>query len=163
MGINVGQPFILFAVLGFGIGGLAIVSAALQLLQSRMMMPPTAGEADSQAAMQRQMMYLLPLMTLFLFSGFPAGIFVYWIVTTLFSIVQQYLIVGWGSMFPLFGWNPGFARNHTPRYPVAIALPPVSGKSVAETRRQPDDRLVSAASTVRPNTHKRTGRRGRRR
>jgi hypothetical protein len=108
------------------------------------------------------MMYMMPLMTL-LFSGFPAGIFIYWIVTTLFSIAQQYLIVGWGSMFPLFGWTPAFATEHTPRFPVTMPTVPITGKSVAETRRKPDDRWAAAASTVRPNTHRRAGRRGRRR
>ncbi len=161
LGINVGHPNILFTVFGFGIGGLALVAALLQLFQSRMMMPPSPAEADPQSATQRQMMYMMPLMTL-LFSGFPAGIFIYWIVTTLFSIVQQYLIIGWGSMFPLFGWTPGLAKDHTPKFPVTMPTAPITGKSVAETRRKPDDRWASAASTVRPNTHRRAGRRGRR-
>ena len=47
----------------------------------------------------------------------PAGLFIYWIVFTAYSIVQQYLIVGWGSLFPLFGWTPGFAQNHTAALP----------------------------------------------
>jgi YidC/Oxa1 family membrane protein insertase len=161
-GLNVGAPNILFAVFGFGIGGLALIAAALQVVQSRMMLPTATGEMDPQTQTQRQMMYLFPLMTL-LFSGFPAGIFIYWIVTTLFSTVQQYLIVGWGSMFPLFGWTPGFAKDHTPRFPVAMPLAPDAGKSLAASRRQPEDRWASAASTVRPNTRRRTGRRGRRR
>ena len=42
---------------------------------------------------------------------------------TVFTIVQQYLLVGWGGMFPLFGWTPAFAQNHPPRFPVA--MPPV--------------------------------------
>jgi YidC/Oxa1 family membrane protein insertase len=160
-GINVGNPNILFTVFGFGLGGLALVAAILQLLQSRMVMPPASPDPDPSAATQRQMMYLMPLMTL-LFSGLPAGLFIYWIVTTIFGIVQQYLIVGWGSMFPLFGWTPGFAKDHTPRFPVTMPIVPISGKSVAETRHKPDDRSASAASTVRPNTRRR-GRRGRRR
>ena len=39
-------------------------------------------------------------------------------LTTIFGIAQQYLIVGWGSMFPIFGWTPGFAKDHRPRVPV---------------------------------------------
>ena len=51
-------------------------------------------------------MLFLPLISV-VYGGFlPAGLFIYWIVATVFSIVQQYLIVGWGSMFPLFGWTP---------------------------------------------------------
>ena len=51
-------------------------------------------------------MLFLPLISV-AYGGFlPAGLFIYWIVATIFSIVQQYLIVGWGAMFPLFGWTP---------------------------------------------------------
>jgi YidC/Oxa1 family membrane protein insertase len=159
-GMDVGRPNILFTLL-IPIGGLALVAAALQLIQSRMVTPPPTPGADSQAAMQRQMMYLMPLMTL-AFSGLPAGLFIYWIVTTIFGIVQQYLIVGWGSMFPLFGWNPAFAQNHTPRFPVAMPEP-ASPSSLAASRHKPEERWASAASTVRPRSHKRQGRRGRRR
>jgi YidC/Oxa1 family membrane protein insertase len=161
-GLNVGQPEILFTVLGFGVSGLALVSSLLQLVQSRMVMPP-AAENDSSASVQRQTMVLLPLISILYGGILPAGLFIYWIVTTVFSIVQQYLIVGFGSLFPLFGWTPGFARNHTPRFPVAVPPPDAGGRSVAATRTKPDDRLASAAATVRPRARGRQGRRGRRR
>jgi hypothetical protein len=105
----------------------------------------------------------MPLFSVFYGGIIPAGLFVYWIVSSIFSICQQFLYVGFGNFFPLFGWTPGFARNHTPRFPVT--MPPVAeaGKSLAASRRQPDERWVSAASTVRPNTRRRAGRRGRRR
>ena len=28
---------------------------------------------------------------------------------TAYLIVQQYLIMGWGNLFPLFGWQPRWA------------------------------------------------------
>ena len=100
---------------GFGLSVLAILSALLQLVQSRMMLPaadPTND--DPNVRIQRQMMLFLPIISV-VYGGFlPAGLFIYWIVATIFSIVQQYLIVGWGSMFPLFGWTPAFAVDHTP-------------------------------------------------
>jgi hypothetical protein len=109
------------------------------------------------------MMVIFPFLSVVYGGLFPAGVFVYWITTTVFSIVQQFLIVGWGSMFPLFGWNPGFARNHTPRFPVTMPEPVDAGKPPEATRHRPEERSASAASTVRPNMHRRTGRRGRRR
>lgn len=160
--LNVGQPEILFTVVGFGVSGLALVSSLLQLVQSRMVMPP-AAENDSSASVQRQTMLLLPLISILYGGILPAGLFIYWIVTTVFSIVQQYLIVGFGSLFPLFGWTPGFARDHTPRFPVAVPPPDAGGRSVAATRTKPDDRVASAAATVRPRARGRQGRRGRRR
>jgi YidC/Oxa1 family membrane protein insertase len=166
LGIDMGQPQVLFNLpLGFftlGVSALAIISALLQFVQSRMLMPP-ADEADPSASSQRSMMILMPFISL-IYGGFlPAGLFVYWITTSLFSIVQQFLFVGWGSMFPLFGWNPGFVRNHSPRFPVTMPDMADTGKSLAATRFKPEERWASAASTVRPNTHRRASRRGRRR
>ena len=165
-GINVGQPQVLFnlplVVFTLGVSALAVTAGVMQFVQSRMLMPP-AAENDPSASTQRTMMVIFPFFSV-IYGGFlPAGLFVYWITTSVFSIVQQFLIVGWGSMFPLFGWNPGFARNHTPRFPVTMPEPADAGKSLAATRLKPEERWASAASTVRPNTHKRTGRRGRRR
>jgi hypothetical protein len=110
------------------------------------------------------MMVIFPFFSV-IYGGFlPAGLFVYWNTKSVISIAQQFLIVGWGSMFPLFGWNPGFAQNHTPRFPVTMPEPSAAaGSSLAATRIKPEERWASAASTVRPNTHRRTSRRGRRR
>jgi YidC/Oxa1 family membrane protein insertase len=165
-GINMGQPQVLFnlSIIGFtlGVSAMALLSAFLQFVQSRMLMPP-AVENDPSASSQRSMMVLFPFISI-LYGGFlPAGLFVYWITTSAFSIVQQFLIVGWGSMFPLLGWTPAFAQNHSPRFPVTMPEPVNAGKSLAATRHKPEERWASAASTVRPNTHKRAGRRGRRR
>ena len=118
--MDVSKPQVLFTlplIGGFSI--LAFLSAGLQLIQSRMTMPP-ANQAfqDQNSKMQRQLVLFLPLISI-LYGGFlPAGLFIYWIVTTIFGIAQQYLIVGWGSMFPILKWTPGFATDHTPRFPV---------------------------------------------
>ena len=165
-GINVGQPQVLFnlnlVVFVLGVSALAVAAGILQFVQSRMLMPP-AIENDPSASTQRTMMVIFPFFSI-VYGGFlPAGLFVYWITTSVFSIVQQFLIVGWGNMFPLFGWNPGFARDHSPRFPVTMPEKSAGGQSVADTRYKPEERWASAASTVRPNTHRRSSRRGRRR
>jgi YidC/Oxa1 family membrane protein insertase len=166
LGINVGQPQVLFnlnlGVFILGVSALAVAAGILQFVQSRMLMPP-AVENDPSASTQRTMMVIFPFFSI-VYGGFlPAGLFVYWVTTSVFSIVQQFLIVGWGNMFPLFGWNPGFARDHSPRFPVTMPEKSAGGLSVADTRYKPEERWASAASTVRPNTHRRTSRRGRRR
>jgi len=159
------KPEILFLIPGttFGLSLLALISALLQLVQTRMMMPSTS---DPQAQAQQRVFLILPLFSLFYGTFLPAGLFIYWIVTTIFSIVQQYLIAGWGSLFPLFGYTPAFARNHTPRFALPPVAPPPSRNGNGEsepppTRRSPTDR---AAGTVRPaRSRGRTSRRGRRR
>ena len=83
-----------------------------------MMLPQTRPEDDDpNTKIQRQTMLFLPLISV-VYGGFlPAGLFIYWITATIFSIIQQYLIVGWGGMFPLFGWTPGFATGPHPALP----------------------------------------------
>ena len=44
--INVGLPSTMFSIAGFGISILAIISALLQLVQSRMMLPQASGDDD---------------------------------------------------------------------------------------------------------------------
>jgi YidC/Oxa1 family membrane protein insertase len=148
-----------------GLGWLAIVSAVLQLIQSRMMLSPADPTNDDPTTRAtRQTMYFLPAISLLYASIFPAGLFIYWIVTTIFSIVQQYLIVGWGAMFPFLGWHPGFARDHAPRFPVT--MPPVdpTKRSPSATSADEITRETSANRTIRPNKQRgRQGRRGRRR
>ena len=166
-GINMGKEQVLFnlPVLGFftlGVSALALTAAGLQMIQSRMMMPP-AAENDPTASTQRSMMILMPLISVIYGGILPAGLFIYWIATTLFSIVQQFSIIGWGSLFPLFGRTPSFAQDFKPRFPVTMPEPAAAGKSLAATRYKPEERWASAASTVRPNTHRRASRRGRRR
>lgn len=165
-GIDMGKEQVLFtlSLIGFplGVSILAIIAAALQVVQSRMMMPP-AAENDPSASTQRSMMIFMPLISILYGGVLPAGLFVYWIVTSLFSIVQQYLIIGWGATFPIFGWRPAFAQNITPRFPVTMPEPADAGKSLAATRYKPEERWASAASTVRPKPHRRASRRGRRR
>jgi YidC/Oxa1 family membrane protein insertase len=159
-------PEILFKtpILDFGVSLLAIFAATLQLIQTRMMTPSTT---DPQARAQQRIFLVLPLFSIIYGSFLPAGLFIYWIVFTAYSIVQQYMIVGWGSLFPLFGWTPGFAQNHTPRFPVQppTAKPPsaTSGESRA-TATPSRSTTDSAAGTIKPARQRgRTSRRGRRR
>ena len=164
--IDVSQPSTIFSIpiAGFvlGISILAIASAGLQLVQSRMMLPQTRPEDDDpNTKIQRQTMLFLPLISV-AYGGFlPAGLFIYWITATIFSIIQQYLIVGWGGMFPLFGRTPGFATGHTPRFPVSMPPPPDPEKRAAILTDA--DKKTTADKTIRPRERGRQGRRGRRR
>jgi YidC/Oxa1 family membrane protein insertase len=160
------HPEILFTIpgIGFGVSALAIFSALLQLIQTRMATPRTS---DPTAATSQRALLLLPLISIVYGSFLPAGLFIYWVVFTTYSIVQQYLIAGWGSLFPILGWTPGFARDHQPRFPVPPPRPLTpSADSGGDRRGEPDNRSASdrAAGTIRPARQRgRTSRRGRRR
>ena len=144
------------------------ISALLQVVQTRMVMPPATPGDRRPASSSRCCSSSRSSPSLY--GGIlPAGLFIYWIVTTIFSIVQQYLIVGWGSLFPLFGCTPGFARDHKPRFPVTFDAPPAKesargpagAPAATMSSRTDEQRAASAASTVRQRG--RQGRRGRRR
>ncbi|MEA2537302.1 MAG: YidC/Oxa1 family rane protein insertase [Chloroflexota bacterium] len=166
-GIDLSQKSVLFTIpiIGIGISILAILSALLQLVQSRMTLPPASqGGDDPNTKIQRQTMLFIPFISVFYGGFLPAGLFIYWIVSTVFSIVQQYLILGWGGMFPILGWHPSWAKDHTPRFPVAIPAPDPSKRAPNSVLTNTDERAARAGSTLRPREHSgRKGRRGRRR
>ena len=47
------------------------------------------SQLDLQSMMQKQMLYFFPVLTIIISSSFPAGLPLYWITTTLFSILEQ--------------------------------------------------------------------------
>ncbi|MDD4412087.1 MAG: YidC/Oxa1 family membrane protein insertase [Patescibacteria group bacterium] len=78
---------------------LAIVVAALQFVKAKMMpvkQPAVSGEGskdESMAAMMnKQMLYMGPIITFIACVSFPSGLSFYWLFFTLFSIVQQWYV-----------------------------------------------------------------------
>ncbi len=75
-----------------------VAAAAAQYFQMKMIMPKIpkkkSGKADLASTMSSQMMYLGPLLTLFIGIKFPAGLALYWLVSTLFAIMQQKQLMG---------------------------------------------------------------------
>lgn len=47
---------------------------------------------EFQKMLSQQMMYLFPIMTVFIALRLPSALALYWVITTLFGIVQQYLV-----------------------------------------------------------------------
>lgn len=75
---------------------LLIIGAALaQYLQARLTIyrNPTNTAALSQAEkIARQMVYVGPIITILVFYNFPAALGLYWLVSSLFSAIQQYFV-----------------------------------------------------------------------
>jgi YidC/Oxa1 family membrane protein insertase len=95
-------------LLGFALSGLAVVAAILQFVQVKMTSPKPNPD-DPTAATTQTMIYLFPLLTIFWGGLFPSGLILYWIVYTAYLVIQQYTIMGWGNLFPIFGWQPRWA------------------------------------------------------
>ena len=78
---------------------LPVVAGLVQLAASVMAMPAKQVKSDDAAQrMTQSMAYTFPLMTVVIGLNFPAGLLLYWITTTLFQIVQQYFVSGWGQL-----------------------------------------------------------------
>lgn len=78
---------------------LAVLAGITQFFQTKMITPktPKSKKGEGQMAqfsemMQKQMLYFFPILTVFILWKLPAAIGLYWIITALFSILQQYLI-----------------------------------------------------------------------
>ncbi len=73
---------------------MGVVAGLAQFVQSKMMIPPPSKGNDAMAnALAIQTVYILPLLTVFISLKLPAGLPLYWLVTTLFAIGQQYYIM----------------------------------------------------------------------
>lgn len=70
----------------------AIIAGLTQFWQSKLMMPASGSTDPTAKAMALQTTYVLPILSAFIAWRLPAGLPLYWIVTTLFAIGQQYYI-----------------------------------------------------------------------
>lgn len=84
--INLSQPNLYFAVL----------AAVLQFIQAKTAVvkekTDKGKKSDISKMMQKQMEYFLPFFTLIILFKLPSAIGLYWIVNTLFTIAQQYIL-----------------------------------------------------------------------
>lgn len=77
-------------------------------LETHVKAPKNKGEKQKEEdslemaqSMQQQMLYIMPAMTVLISLKFPSGLALYWVATTLFSLVQQYLVSGLGGLKPV--------------------------------------------------------------
>ncbi len=77
---------------------LPIAAGVFQFVQTKMMRPAYQKVTDPQQAMMNTMMNFMPLTVILFGWGFASGAVVYWVAQSVFSVVQQWFITGWGSM-----------------------------------------------------------------
>lgn len=68
---------------------LPLVTGLSTFVQSRMLLPT----GDGVPAMNKQLVYLFPLLTFFFATSLPAALPLYWTASTVFTIIQQYVII----------------------------------------------------------------------
>ena len=79
---------------------LALLAGGAQYWQAQMMQrrrpPKNAGDGakdeDMMAIMNKQMLYFMPVMTVFIGLSFPAGLALYWFLSTLLTALQQWFM-----------------------------------------------------------------------
>jgi YidC/Oxa1 family membrane protein insertase len=132
MHLNLAQPDHAFALVigGFGLSLLAVIAGILQFVQVKMTAPP-ANPDDATSSATSTMTYIFPLLTVFWGGIFASGLILYWVVYTGYLVTHQFLIMGWGNLFPIFGWTPGWANPSAgiaagPRSPNPGLKPPPS-------------------------------------
>lgn len=78
---------------------LPVLAGATQLVSSVMFQPAIPPKnVDQQQKMMQTMQYYFPLITVFIAQSLPSGLALYWVTTTVFGIVQQYFVSGWGRL-----------------------------------------------------------------
>jgi len=122
-----------FLWLGNGLGRpdpifiLPLAAAAFQFVQTQMMRPANQGPIeDPQQRMMNSMMNFMPLMVIFFGWNFASGAVLYWVTQSVYSVVQQWFITGWGRMrdwFPRLPELPDHRRlGYRPPRPVSDAV-----------------------------------------
>lgn len=74
---------------------ITLLAVIAQFFQNKMMLPKQNIPSDSNnpmASMGKQMMYILPILTLFIGINMPGGLTLYWFVLTLLMMLQQVLV-----------------------------------------------------------------------
>jgi YidC/Oxa1 family membrane protein insertase len=124
-----------------------LLAAATTFVQTKMLqMPPPPNPTEQEAQtlqMQKMMVWLSPLMIGYFALNVPAGLGLYWFIGNCVGIIQQYFVVGWGTLLPRRN-NPG-------------ALPPAGGLKGGGGPKGGPDIGPRGASDIGPRNGPRTG------
>jgi len=75
---------------------LAVLAGAFQFIQTKTAIPQTTKKgskgSDFTVAMQKQMVYIFPALTIFILMGLPSALGLYWATGSLFLVIEQYFI-----------------------------------------------------------------------
>jgi len=89
---------------------LPILMLITQMLVQKMAQPSKAasgGQQDAQARMMNQMMFFMPIMFAWITLGLPSGLTLYWTVSNILAVIQQYFVTGWGGLSDWLPFLPG--------------------------------------------------------
>jgi YidC/Oxa1 family membrane protein insertase len=112
---------------------LPVLAAIATFIQVRMSQPKTMATAtDAMSQQMKIMQYISPIMVLIFGWNYAAGLALYWTVSSLFAMFQQYFVTGWGSLL--------------------VAPNLVSNKNGSTSKSVTSERSVAKAVTVEADT-----------
>lgn len=76
---------------------MAILVGVTMWIQQKMS-STTAATDPRQAQQQQLMLWMMPMMFTLLALNFPSGLSLYWVTSSVFRIVLQYKVSGWGGL-----------------------------------------------------------------
>ena len=85
------QPARLFMMGNFAFNLLPILNVGVTYIQQKIMASATSGQESNQQ--MQTMLYMMPIMMLFIFYNMPSGVTLYYLVSGALSLVQQYFIL----------------------------------------------------------------------
>lgn len=148
VGLNLGQPNFI----------LALLTGATMYVQQKMTTPPPTDER--QASMNSTMLWMMPLMFTYFAISFPSGLALYWVVSSVVSIVLQYVYVGSGGLT----WRNLFTLQPSPAAKPAVSKPaPQTQKDEPEEGEEDEDTTEGVADEHRYRKRSRRGKRRRKR
>lgn len=110
LGLPLGKsPSQLFSAIGPLVLAVPILTGLFQYVLSKMLINPTPASEKTQkegekkqdfaSSFQTQSLYIFPVMIGFFSYTFSIGLSLYWNTFTIFGIIQQYKILGWGGLW----------------------------------------------------------------
>ncbi len=105
---------------------LGVLSVIFQLIVQLMATPRVQ---DSQQKAMSQSMLVLPLMFGYLGFTFPSGAVLYWVIGSVLSMIQQYVISGWGSLANYLTFLPTTGGLLPPSTPTATVATGANGST----------------------------------
>lgn len=134
----------------------------LRMSQARNTAPnaSTTGKKDITSQQMIIMQIISPAMVLFFGWNYAAGLALYWMTSSVFGMVQQYFVTGWGSLLviPNFGGNKSAANGNSVKSasrPTAVIAQPKEPEVVestldkAPTKNTPKKSQYSTSSSAR--------------
>lgn len=101
------EPHILSLDLSQPVWALGVLAGVAQYWQTKMLSHKqaaikSAGAKDENmaATMNKQMLYFMPALTIVFGFSLPGGLMLYWLVNTLLTVLQQYLVFGKKTVEP---------------------------------------------------------------